>query len=94
MGKTLKQRTQDKLNSLTERRESVAEKLKDLDRQIRETKSKLTDIEKKEVADLVLDQGLSVEELKSLLQTQSSDTAASETPTQNSSGFGSHDTSY
>jgi DNA-binding transcriptional MerR regulator len=54
----------------------------------------LTDIEKKEVADLVLDQGLSVEELKSLLQTQSSDTAASETPTQNSSGFGSHDTSY
>ena len=94
MGKSLKERTQDKLTSLTERRESVAEKLKDLDRQIRETKSKLADIEKKEVADLVLDQGLSVEELKALLQKQSSDTTASETPTQNSSGFGSHDTSY
>jgi len=94
MGKSLKQRTQDKLNSLTERREAVAEKLKDLDRQIRETKSKLTDIEKKEVADLVLDQGLSVDELKSLLRQQSSAEPKSESTTQNPTSFGSTDTSY
>ena len=67
MAKTQKQRKQEKLDTLLSRREGMASRLKDLDAEIKDIKQELAEIEKKELADLVIDHGLSIEDLKSML---------------------------
>ncbi len=67
MAKTQKQRKQEKLETLISRRDGISSRLKDLDTEIKALKQELAEIEKKELADLVIGHGLSIDDLKNML---------------------------
>jgi septal ring factor EnvC (AmiA/AmiB activator) len=77
------EKKKEQMEKLESRRADTADKLKKIDSDIRSLKSEIAEIERKAVADLVLNKGISVRELERLIERNA--TGEQEPPTSTNS---------